>query len=172
MVRNYKPKRCESPPSEEVLKTAIIEVIEERMTIRVASEYFGVKKSTLGGHVKKVMINGGRIPDVIKPRKHSRSVFSSEMEAMLMSYLLSCSLMAHGLTPSQAKELAYSFAIANNLTVEQSWHENKRAGRDWFSGFMKRNPTLSIRSPEATSQARASGFNMPVVQKFLTICWK
>ena len=40
------------------------------------------------------------------------------------------------------------------------------AGKDWFSCFMKRNNCLSIRKPEATSQARAAGFNYVVVQEF------
>ncbi|XP_030757703.1 jerky protein homolog-like [Sitophilus oryzae] len=45
----------------------------------------------------------------------------------------------------------------------------KLAGSDWLAGFKKRNPQLSIRAPEATSIARAAGFNKPQVQKFFDV---
>lgn len=32
------------------------------------------------------------------------------------------------------------------------------AGRDWYDGFMKRHPFLSLRTPEQTSINRAKGF--------------
>ena len=37
---------------------------------------------------------------------------------------------------------------------------------DWFSSFIKRNPILSIRKPERTSQARAAAVNHVVIDKF------
>lgn len=40
------------------------------------------------------------------------------------------------------------------------------AGVDWLRGFRKRNPSISLRIPEATSAARASAFNKPQVQKY------
>jgi hypothetical protein len=39
-------------------------------------------------------------------------------------------------------------------------------GEDWFTSFMKRNQCLFLRIAEATSQARAAGFNYPVVHSY------
>ncbi|XP_055522501.1 uncharacterized protein LOC129716690 [Wyeomyia smithii] len=39
-------------------------------------------------------------------------------------------------------------------------------GRAWLSNFLKRNPELTFRKPEATSAARARGFNKPSVYAF------
>ena len=50
--------------------------------------------------------------------------------------------------------------------MAESWTENEAASKDWLLAFLKRNPDISIRKPEPTSQARASGFNKPVVQTF------
>lgn len=44
-----------------------------------------------------------------------------------------------------------------------NWPKNEKASEDWLSFILKRHPSLSIRKPEQTSQARAAGFNKPVV---------
>ena len=42
-------------------------------------------------------------------------------------------------------------------------------GVDWLANFMKQN-ILAIRTPEATSIARQTGFNRPVVDYFSEVC--
>ena len=50
--------------------------------------------------------------------------------------------------------------------MPDSWIQNKSAGPDWFSAFMKRNADLEIRTPEATSMSRATSFNRANVNMF------
>ena len=67
--------------------------------------------------------------------------------------------MFHALYTNATKKLAYELALRNEKNMPPSWHENKEAGSDWLAGFMKRNETVSLRKPEATSIGRTIGFN-------------
>ena len=102
----------------------------------------------------------------LKRFQHANQMFTAQMESELASYLTHCSLMNHGLTPLETRQITFAFAVANKVTVPLNWEKKKEASRDWFTRFVSRNQTISIRSPEATSQSRASGFNAPVVAKF------
>jgi len=51
-----------------------------------------------------------------------------------------------------------------NLTSPNE--DRKMAGTDWFHGFLKRNPDLTIRMPEATSLSRVIGFRRSEVNRF------
>ena len=83
--------------------------------------------------------------------KSGRQVFPNALEEELVEYILTASSMYQGLSPNEIRKLAYQLAIANRLPLAAKWVENKQAGADWFSGFLKRHPTLSLRKPEATS---------------------
>lgn len=64
-----------------------------------------------------------------------------------------------GLSPKEVRRFAFSYAKACNRKIPGSWSEIQMAGPDWFTGFLKRHPKLSIRTPQATSLARCTSFN-------------
>ncbi|KAJ4444462.1 hypothetical protein ANN_06254, partial [Periplaneta americana] len=86
---------------------------------------------------------------------------SQEVENDLVTHLLQLEKMFYGLTQRSVMQLAYEIAEKNKLATRFN-KETKSAGKEWFSGFMKRHPELHLRQPEATSLARASGFNRVV----------
>ena len=67
--------------------------------------------------------------------------------------------------------LAYDYATVNKLNVPFN-KEKKKAGPDWLESFLKKHPDLSIRQPESTSLARATGFNKVQVDKFFQLLRK
>ncbi|XP_065314510.1 uncharacterized protein LOC135923598 [Gordionus sp. m RMFG-2023] len=69
-------------------------------------------------------------------------------------------------TIRQVRVLAYQMAKRYSLQVPKSWEITQSDGEDWFGAFIKRNPTISLRTPEATSIARATNFNMKMVDLF------
>ena len=63
------------------------------------------------------------------------------------------------------RRVAFEFAQKNNIAHRFSQNE-RLAGKDWFDAFLKRNPTISIRKPEATSVNSITGFNCDDVKKY------
>lgn len=64
------------------------------------------------------------------------------------------------------RALAYNCAKKFDIRFPPNWNEIKMAGKDWLTGFLKRNQQLSIRKPEATSLGRATSFNKTNVDSF------
>lgn len=62
------------------------------------------------------------------------------------------------------QSLAYQYAEANNLHGFSV--KKRRAEQVWFENFMRRNPDLSQRKPEALPAARAAGINPTVIKKW------
>ena len=80
--------------------------------------------------------------------------------------------MLFGFSPSQLRKVAYQYAEANEIDHPFS-QEEKAAGIDWLKGFMSRHQKrLSLRTPEATSAARAGGFNQVSVNTFFDLLEK
>ncbi|KAK0140218.1 hypothetical protein N1851_022872 [Merluccius polli] len=73
-------------------------------------------------------------------------VFTDEQENELIAYLMRAADVYFGLCPHEVRDVAYQLAVKYGCRHPKSWDESSKAGADWFSAYMKRNPTLSLRS--------------------------
>jgi hypothetical protein len=71
----------------------------------------------------------------------------------------------YGIPRQQVCKVAFEVAERNKL--QHSFDKEKgTASKDWFRGFMLRNPEISILVPESTSIARVYGFGKSEVELF------
>lgn len=162
-MRNYKRKSTRGSTSQEVFELAAEEILSKNRKFRDVATEYDICHVTLFKYVKKKKEG---IPVEVGYKKN-RLVFNPEQEKMIADYLVKCSNIYFGLLPDDVKKLAYELAIAYKIdNIPDSWKRDGKAGKDWFAGFMKRNASLSIRSPEATSLSRATSFNRTNVHSF------
>lgn len=151
------------------MDAAAEEVISRSMSLRKAANAYNCNFMTLQRYVKKikeVKEKGGNSADIkigyVKPRQ----IFSENQEKELADYLKQSAKIFFGLSTMETKSLAYDYAKANKVCVPDNWHTNQKASKDWLIGFLKRNSSLSIRTPEATSLGRMTSFNKHNVSEF------
>ena len=141
-----------------------VAAVSEGASIRSTAKKYNLDHATLSRYVKKRQAG-----DESVGYRSASQVFSENDEKTLVQYLLKTAECFFGLTPLEVRALAYQYATANDINVPQSWRENRQAGKDWFTSFMKRNSQLSIRTPQATSLSRATSFNRENVGKFFQL---
>jgi hypothetical protein len=93
-------------------------------------------------------------------------VFSDAEEENLENYLKRASDIYYGLSAREVRKFAFEYAVALNIKFPERWKDMQMAGAEWFTKFLKRHKTLSLRKPEATSISRASSFNKTNVNAF------
>lgn len=98
-------------------------------------------------------------------RMGRHTILPKSLEDQLFEYTLTMSDMFFGLTQDKLRSIAYELACRNGIKHPFD-HESKKAGKDWLYGFLKRYPSLSLRSPEPTSLSRAIGFRKTEVETF------
>ena len=91
--------------------------------------------------------------------------FDQTYEAALCEKIKEMEAMLFGLTVTDIRRLAFDLAEALKLPHRFN-KDSKLAGLDWLSGFLKRNPSISLRRPEGVSLSRAVGFNKEQVGRF------
>lgn len=163
MPNTYKRKTQQQTWDSESMEKAIRAVRNEEMGYLKASKEFEVHRSTLKRRVK------GINKEAVENKKllgSCRPTFSPEQEQELVGHILEMEKRFYGLTLQDVRRLAYQLAERNNIGHKFN-KETEMAGKAWTSAFRKRHPELTLRSPEATSLARAQGFNK-VSQNFLT----
>lgn len=84
----------------------------------------------------------------------------------MTTYIKSSAGNFYGLTSKEVKQFAFLYAERNYCKMLVKWVDTQKAGQDWFTSFLKRNPTLAIRSLESTSLSWSMNFNRENVKKF------
>lgn len=131
-----------------------------------AAHQFNVPQTILEYHVVKKRNNTNY--SVKKVLGSYSCVFNHEQEVELVNYLTKMKSLLFGLILKEVRVIAFQLADRNNIKHPFN-RDNSTAGMDWMKGFMARNPILTVRKPEATSAARAMGFNKVSVQKFFDL---
>jgi len=160
-MRTYKRKTDRVRTANDVLVSAEAAVRNGRSIRDVAAE-FGINFMKLHRFHKK---KSAGVP-VVPRQEHTRQTFTKCQEDELVDYLQTAAKMYHGLSPKEVRKLAFQYATKNDIVCPRSWKVAELAGTDWFTAFLKRNRTLSIRTPEATSLSRATSFNRTNVADF------
>ena len=146
-----------------VYKKAADEHFRDHIKIRVVARKYSICHVTLYRFIQK--LKAGNVNARVGYRCINR-VFTVEEETILQDYLIQCSKVYFGLVPTDVRKLAYELAVKYEKKYPKKWNEDRMAGKEWFSGFLKRHANLSLRSPQATSLSRASSFNEHNVNSF------
>lgn len=149
------------------METAVKSVIQDKFSIRKASQTYNISKSALHRAVNSAL----RLTDPKNfehtPNIGNRRVFTTQQEACLVDYLITASKMCYGLGHAALRKLAYQYAKGLNIPYPEKWDTDLKASIDWLKGFKKRHKkSLSLRKPEKTSLSRATAFNTTTVNSF------
>ncbi|XP_055644979.1 uncharacterized protein LOC129780582 [Toxorhynchites rutilus septentrionalis] len=136
MPTSYKRKSNRQSWTAQQLEQAI-KAVKSGSPVKTAARSYAIPRSTLIRHLTS--------PTVSTRLGPLDSVFNSQQEEELVQHLLDLEKRFYGITMTNS---------------------TKMAGKAWLSNFLKRNPKLSFHKPEATSAARAKGFNKPAVSAF------
>ncbi|KAF2891615.1 hypothetical protein ILUMI_14558 [Ignelater luminosus] len=139
-----------------VYRKAENEHFKDSTKIRILAKKYNVCHVTLYRFIQK--LKAGNTNAKVGYRCVNR-VFTSEEETILHDYIIQCSKVYFGLVSTEVRKLAYEKKYL------EKWDEDHMVGKEWYSGFLKRHPNLSLRSPQATSVSCASSFNEHNVNK-------
>lgn len=165
MPRNRKRKTSIGLHSEDQMRSAVAMILGG-MKIRAVAKTTQLPFTTLYRYYKKTL-NAGSITNVkFTPNYAVHRIFDDFQEQALVDYIIKCSQMFYGLTINDTRKLAYDMAKQNDIHVPKKWHDTQLAGLEWYYGFRKRHPRLSLRTPEGCSLSRATSFNRHNVNLF------
>ena len=142
----------------EHLEMAITEVQEGNISVRKASEKYGVPKSTIYDHaslkVKEVTSRPGPSP-----------VLKKEEEEELVQWTIKMAEVGYGQCKQQVcimvKKLLDENGRPNPFT-------DNYPGKDWWNAFLKRHPEIRLRTPQAIETYRAKACTPSVMNKWYT----
>ena len=131
-----------------------------KMSEKSAAKTHGVPRQTLRRHLERARTGFGVQKVLGRPK-----TLTAEQEDELGEVIIDMEKRLFGLTRLHVRRLAYRHCEANKISHTFNRTE-ECAGNDWLDTLMKNYPRLSLRKPEPTSLARASGFNRENVTRF------
>ncbi|XP_045542072.1 MFS-type transporter clz9-like [Papilio machaon] len=158
MVNNYKRKTSQASWDENLMARAIKEINDKRGSVKSIELKYNIPRTTLRRHIATGSAK--------KKLGRYKAVFTPQQEEELLEYVFHMDNIFFGLTKEDFLHLIFQYAEANNIPNP---FKNGTAGHDFYKGFIKRHPNLTLRRPEPTSIARARGFNRSQVYRFFDL---
>ena len=163
MPRNFKANNIRGQWCLKNLQKAVAAVLISGWSQKKAAENFGIPRQTLRRHLAIAHAGGGVEKVLGRPR-----ILSEEQEDELVNVIVTMENRLFGLTMMDVRRLTYRYCEINKIPHCFN-NTAKCAGEDWMAGFMRRHPEITLRKPEPTSFARASGFNKAKVNRFFDV---
>lgn len=128
------------------LKSAVESVKSGLNSLRKAQKIYNVPRSTLFSKLKGDVV-------IEKHRPGPKATLSKEEESVISDWAIKCSARGHPRTPNDIRFAAKT--ILDEFPRKNKLKENLPSYK-WYLNFLKRNPVLKSRKPEALSGASAN----------------
>lgn len=151
-------KKCTWSPRK--MKIAV-KAVQGGAKLRQTAALYNIPVMTLSDYVKQT----GTSRTVTFKKMGRKPVFTAQQENEMKEHILLLCRKFYGMTPDSLKHSVFEYAERNK--IKNPFNKAlKQAGKDWMYGFLKRNPEISIRRPEATSINRILAFNSQEVKLY------
>lgn len=147
---------------QDAMVQAVAAVKENNMGFLKASKVYKVPRSTLENYVNH---KSKDIESLISTRLGRKCALGENLEKQLLEYCKTMDQRFYGVTVRDIRQLAFQLAVKNNIAHPFALSKGL-AGKKWLRNFRKRNPEISLRTPQSMSLARAKGFNKVKVDAF------
>ena len=165
MVRNYVRKTNRASWDLKSMEMAIKAVQNKEMSIRKASQPFGVPKDSLHRRVTNKLKTIPSDKPETKLLGAYRKVLNDGQGKELSEYILKMDDSFYGMTIRELQRVVFEYCEKNK--IKHMFNTTKKlAGRDFVEGFLKRQGILSVRKPEAVSLNRVFGLNKNAVSRY------
>ena len=138
----------------EMMEAALHSVLHDGLSGNKAADIHGIPWSTLKDRLS------GRVKHGTKP--DPKPYLTNEEEAQLSTHLLAASQVGFGKTRSDVKYLVETY-ISNERCPKGPISDG------WWRRFLEQNPTISLRSGDATAGVRMDSINSQNIEAYFNL---
>ena len=142
---------------QEDLEKAVVEVQEHGKSVRAAAALHGVPPTTVHYYASGKAELGAR--------PGPATVLTREEEKELELWAIKMSDIGYGQTRRQVCEMVKAML---DRTRRTSPFPDNRPGKDWWYGFLRRHPKVSMRTPQQLQASRASTCTPQTLDKWFS----